>query len=71
MGYSFQSEWHFINLPYLDEPGTTIDDFDFTMPDQDIVGALTDFHNFMKGEITASDSEYMQEVANKLPEDAD
>ena len=29
-GYSFQAGWHFINLPYLDEPGTSLDDFSFT-----------------------------------------
>ena len=26
----FQTSWHFINLPYLDEDGSKIDDFDFT-----------------------------------------
>ena len=71
MGFIFQSDWHFINLPYLDEPGTTLDDFNFTQPDKDIVGALTDFTKFLKGEITAADSFYCTEVANVLPEDAD
>ena len=26
---AFQNNWHFINQPYLDEEGTTLDDFDF------------------------------------------
>ena len=38
----FQSPWHFIDQPYLDEPGTTLDDFDFVPDDEDIVDALTD-----------------------------
>lgn len=36
-GYSFQSNWHYINLPYLDEAGTTLSDFDFVQPDVDVV----------------------------------
>jgi len=37
-GYSFQSGWHFIDKPYLDEPGTTIADFPkFEMDQYDIV----------------------------------
>lgn len=37
-GYSFQSGWHFINLPYYPDGE---DGFDFEMPDYDVVGALT------------------------------
>ena len=58
-GYSFQSDWHFINLPYLDEPGTTLDDFSFSMPDVDVVHALDDLTKFLKNEITASESTYV------------
>ena len=70
-GYSFQSNWHFINLPYLDEPGTTLDDFSFTQPSLDTVGALTDFTKFLKGEITASQSEYVNQVASKFSYESD
>lgn len=39
-GYSFQSGWHFINLPYLDQ-GNTLDDYpDWTQPEDDVVKAL-------------------------------
>ena len=70
MGYSFQSDWHFINLPYLDEPGTTLADFTFTQPDVDVVGALTDFHKFMKGEISGSESAYTNEVVAKFSDES-
>lgn len=70
-GYSFQSDWHFINLPYLNEEGTTLDDFDFTMPDVDVVKAMDDMTKFLRGEIESSSSTYMSQIANKLPEEAD
>ena len=70
-GYSFQSDWHYINLPYLDEPGTTLDDFSFTQPDMDTVGALTDYTKFLKGEISASQSDYMTEIVSKFPYESD
>jgi len=38
-GYSFQAEWHFINLPVLLEGGE-LDDFTFSMPDVDVKQAL-------------------------------
>ena len=34
-GYSFQSDWHFINLPYFDEGGSAEDYPDFHMKDTD------------------------------------
>ena len=69
-GYSFQSDWHFINLPYLSEPGTTLDDFSFTMPDTDVVQAMTDMTAFLRGELTG-DSTYISQIAEKLPAEAD
>lgn len=58
-GYSFQSGWHFINLPYFDEGGDA-DSWDYTMPDYDVVGALTDLSGFLKGTVSESDSYYVQ-----------
>ena len=46
----WQSPWHFVDQPYLDEPGTTLDDFDFVPSDTDIVSALTDLTNFLKSD---------------------
>lgn len=62
MGYSFQSGWHFINLPYLDQGGS-LDDYDFVQPDYDVVGALTDFTGFLKGTTSVSSSYYLTQVA--------
>ena len=70
-GYSFQANWHYINLPYLDEPGTTLDEFSFTQPDMDTVGALTDYTKFLKGEISASQSKYMTDIVSKFPYESD
>ena len=45
----WQTPWHFIDQPYLDEPGTTLDDFDFVPSDVDVVSSLTDLTNFLSG----------------------
>jgi len=58
-GYTFQSSWHYTNLPCLDEPGTTLDDFSFKQPALDVVGALNDMTAFLKNEISADDSPYL------------
>jgi len=70
-GYSFQSDWHFINIPYLDEEGTKLDDFDFTIPDVDVVRALDAFTKFLKGEISASESTYTSQVADHFSYEED
>lgn len=70
-GYTFQSNWHFINEPYLDEEGTTLDDFSFTQPKEDVVGALDAYTKFLKGEITAADTTYTKQVADKFSYEAD
>ena len=45
----FQNDWHFIDQAYLDEPDTTLDDFDFVAADVDVVSALTDLKAFLQG----------------------
>ena len=70
-GYSFQSDWHFIDQPYLDEAGTSLDDFDFTQPSEDVVGALTDCTAFLKGEMSASESTYLTAIADKFSYEED
>lgn len=70
-GYTFQSNWHYINKPYLDEEGTTLDDFTFTQPTEDVVGALDAYTKFLKGEINAADTTYTQQVADKFSYDSD
>jgi len=64
----FQKNWHFINIPYLDEPGTTIDDFDFKEPSVDVVKALTDFTEFLKNENNTETSPYISRIAEEFPD---
>ena len=60
-GYSEQFWWHFINQPYLDDEGSTIEDYpDFHMPECDVVDALTDLTAFLKGEEVSSTSAYLK-----------
>ena len=59
-GYSAQSDWHFIDQPYLNEPDTSLDDFDFEPSDVDVVDALTDFTAFLKGDSVSSSSAYIK-----------
>lgn len=57
---AWQKVWHHIDQPYLDEPGSTLDDFpDFDIGDYDVVSALTDLNAFLRGEIDASNSKYI------------
>ena len=39
--FKFQTEWHYINLPYLSEPGTSLADFDTHLPEVNVVEAMT------------------------------
>lgn len=69
-GYDFQSPWHFINTPYYDEEDTSESDFpEFSMPEEDIVHALSDLSKFLKGEMStseASSSNYVSKIADKF-----
>ena len=58
-------------MPYLDEEGTSLDDFSFTQPDVDTVGALDAFTKFMKGEASASESAYTDTVASHFSYESD
>lgn len=55
----------------MDEEGTTLDDFSFTQPDVDTVGALTAFTAFLKGEASASESTYTDQVASYFSYESD
>ena len=61
----FQSSWHFIDQPYLDEPGTTIEDFpDFQPDDMDVLDALTDLVALLQDQPgIETSSEYIQQIA--------
>jgi hypothetical protein len=50
-GGAYQSGWHFIDQPYLDDPGTTIKDFpDFQADDHDVTEAIDSIKKWMKKE---------------------
>lgn len=65
MGYSFQSDWHFINIPYLDQGGE-LSDYDFVEPPVDVVSALTSLTKFLKGEVGSDYDTYTQQIAQKF-----
>ena len=66
----FQNDWHFINTPVLDEPGTSVEDFpEFEMPDIDIVQAVTALYTFMKTGV--KDDTYMADIEKHFTEEAD
>jgi hypothetical protein len=49
LGYSFQSNWHFIDQPYLADGGSISDYPGFVPATSDILAALTDLTAFLKG----------------------
>jgi hypothetical protein len=49
MGGSYQSPWHFIDTPYLDEGGS-LPDFNFTADAHNVTEALTVLTDWIKDE---------------------
>ena len=44
----YQSQWHFVNIPYLDDPGSKLSDFDWTPPTHnstEAVNAIVSWYN--------------------------
>ncbi len=69
--YSFQSGWHFIDQPYL-EQGGSLDDFSFKYDTYDILGALTNLTQWLEG--SGDDylaSYYYAQVTKNFPDNAD
>ena len=65
-GYSFQSGWHFINLPYLDQ-GNTLDDYpDWTQPEDDVVKALFALTNLIMDTGDYKDTVYYEQISSKF-----
>ncbi len=61
-GYSFQSDWHFIDQPYFADGGSLEDYPDFKISDVDVLDALTDLTAFLKGEYVSSSSTYISQI---------
>lgn len=70
---AFQFTWHFINQPYLDDPNTKVEDFDFHPAETNVVDCLADLTAFLKGEIdaTTSDSTYLKQISDIFPKESD
>jgi hypothetical protein len=69
--YSFQSGWHFIDQPYLDQGGS-LSDFTFKQPAYDVVGALENLTNWISDNGTAyKSSYYYTQVTKNFPSDSD
>ena len=69
-GYSFQSQWHFINQPYFADGGDASDYPEFKMPDVDVVQALTDLTAFLKDEDVSS-STYVSQIQDSFEDEKD
>ena len=69
-GYSFQSQWHFINQPYFADGGDVSDYPEFEMPDVDVVQALTDLTAFLKDEDVSS-STYVSQIQDSFEDEKD
>ena len=66
----WQSNWHFVNEPYLDQGGT-LDDFpDFKPPSARIYDALNDLTKFLKGD-DIKDSVYIKTIEDHFPNEDD
>lgn len=61
-GYSFQSDWHFVNTPYLDEGGS-ISDYDFpTQPYENVTNVIKDIDAWMLGKSGYNQSETYKNI---------
>jgi hypothetical protein len=62
-GYSWQSPWHFVDQPYVDTPGKTIDDYpDFEPDETDVVDALTALTEFLMNVGEYKESTYYKQI---------
>lgn len=69
---NWQTPWHFIDQPYLDEPESSLDDFpDFKMDSVDVISALTDLRAFLREETDIKHSHYVRKIAEYFPHHAD
>ena len=61
-GMNWQSNWHFVDRPYLDQGGT-IDDYpDFKPEDVKVYEALDSLTKFLKGDSSADDTVYVKTI---------
>lgn len=63
-GYSFQSGWHFVDQPYLDQGGS-LSDFNFTEDTYQVLDALTNLTDWLAGNGTAYKTSYYYTTIKK------
>ena len=67
---SWQSDWHFIDQPYLPED-KVIDDYpDFEMAEVDVEDALTSLTDFIKGKDMTGNT-YVDKIKEEFPDSND
>ena len=64
----FQSGWHFIDQPYLDQGGS-LDDFTFVADEHQIIDALSALTHFLTS--NQQDNFYVQKVLSNFPDTQD
>lgn len=69
-GYSFQSNWHFINIPYYNEGGSP-SDYTFKQSSVDLVAALEALTGMLTNTGDFASTTYYQQIAASFPHKAD
>lgn len=70
-GYSWQSEWHYDNQPYMIEGGSPSDYPDFNPPTENVTGALAAMFGMLTGDSSVQSTPYYQQIAKSFPDSND
>lgn len=70
MGYGWQSDWHFIDQPYLNEGGS-MDDYDFEYASEDCTDALDSLTKFLSGKSVDSSDAYVSAIQDHFSYESD
>jgi hypothetical protein len=70
MGYSFQSNWHFIDIPYYNQGGSP-SDYTFKAASTDLVAAMSALVGMLTNTGDYQSTTYYQQIAAKFPNPAD
>jgi len=66
--YGWQMPWHFIDQPYINEAGKSINDFpDFKLDTVDVVDALSNLTNFLMDTGDYKQTTYYQQIKDAFP----
>ena len=70
-GYSWQSDWHFIDQAYYDLGGDASDYPDFHPSTETVVDALTNLTGFLSGDQSVNDSSYVKQIQSSFSDVSD